>query len=238
MTRPVQLATGVWRIPTVGSDLVNSFAFEEPDGSLTLVDTGIKRVGPRNVVRGLAAMGRRPDEVHRILLTHAHFDHAGGAAGVVRRTGAALLAHEEEAQWPGRGRTPPMRRVSLLRTVLDATRPKLEKVEVGSTFREGDLLDVAGGLRVLHTPGHTAGHCSFLHEPTGVLITGDSLFNWFDRMAYSYALFCSDVPLSRQTADRLAEVDYEVAAFTHGPEIRDRAREKVREFLRAHTRPR
>jgi glyoxylase-like metal-dependent hydrolase (beta-lactamase superfamily II) len=78
------------------------------------------------------------------------------------------------------------------------------------------------------------GHCSFLHEPSGVLITGDSLFNWFDRMRWSYQLFCTDFPLAKQTAERLGEADYEVVAFTHGREIRDAAREKVRTFLRTH----
>jgi glyoxylase-like metal-dependent hydrolase (beta-lactamase superfamily II) len=114
-------------------------------------------------------------------------------------------------------------------------RPRLEVADVASTFSDNQLLDVAGGLRVLHTPGHTMGHCSFLHEPTGVLITGDSLFNFLDRMTWSYAFFCTDFPLSKQTAERLGDADYEVAAFTHGPEIRRDAREKIRDFLRRHS---
>ena len=45
-------------------------------------------------------------------------------------------------------------------------------------------------------------------------------------------MFCTDYAMSQQTADVLGEVDYRVAAFTHGPEIRDNAREAVRGFLR------
>jgi hypothetical protein len=37
--------------------------------------------------------------------------------------------------------------------------------------------------------------------------------------------------MTRQTAHRLGEMDYTVAAFTHGPEIRDGAREQVRAIL-------
>jgi glyoxylase-like metal-dependent hydrolase (beta-lactamase superfamily II) len=102
---------------------------------------------------------------------------------------------------------------------------------VDGTFSDGDLLPVAGGLRVLHTPGHSPGHCSFLHEPSGVLITGDALFNFLDRITYSFAMFCSDAALSRETADRLGEAEYELCAFTHGPEIREDARQAVRRFL-------
>jgi hypothetical protein len=67
------------------------------------------------------------------------------------------------------------------------------------------------------------------------LITGDSLFNFRDRVSWSVAAFCTDFPLARQTAERLGEVDYEVAAFTHGPHMRTNARERIREFLRTHT---
>jgi glyoxylase-like metal-dependent hydrolase (beta-lactamase superfamily II) len=232
MAGPVQLASGVWRIPTIGANLVNSFAFEEADGTLTLVDTGSKGSGPKRVVAGLASLGKRPDQVRRILLTHAHVDHAGGAARVAARTGATLQTHEVEAEHLRAGTTPGYNRHNPIGLLLDLWRPKLEVCEVGATYRDGELLDVAGGLRVLHTPGHTPGHCSFLHEPTGVLITGDSMFNFLDRTTWSFAFFCTDPEMAKDTAERLGDAEYEIAAFTHGPEMRGNARERIREFLR------
>jgi hypothetical protein len=64
-----------------------------------------------------------------------------------------------------------------------------------------------------------------------VLITGDALFNFRHKLTYAPAFLCSNAPLTRETAARLGELDYEVAAFTHGPEMRDRAREHIRGFL-------
>ncbi len=235
MSAAIRLAPGVWRVPTAPRDMVNSFVFEEADGSLTLVDAGVKGLAPRRIAAGIAAIGKQPADVRRILLTHAHSDHAGGVAAVQRATGGAVATHDDEARWVREGRAPPPGRDSLLGRVLGMLPAKLQRCEVASTFSEGEVLDVGGGLRVLHTPGHTMGHCSFLHEPSGVLITGDSLFNWFDRMRWSYRFFCTDFPLAKQTAERLGEVDYEVVAFTHGREIRDRARDKVRNFLRTHS---
>jgi len=235
MSQPVPLAAGVWRLPTAPRDLVNSFVFAEPDGSLTLVDAGVKGMAPKRIAAGLAALGRQPSDVRRILLTHAHSDHAGGVARVQKLTGGGIETHDDEARWVRDGRPPPPNRQTALGRVANLLPARLERAEVVATFGDNQLLDVAGGLRVLHTPGHTMGHCSFLHEPSGVLITGDSLFNWFHRMRWSYQLFCTDFPLSKQTAERLGEADYEVAAFTHGPEIRDGAREKVRDFLRRNT---
>ena len=52
-------------------------------------------------------------------------------------------------------------------------------------------------------------------------------------MTFSLGSLCTDTPLSRRTAHVLGELDYTVAAFSHGPEIRTDAREAVRGFLRA-----
>ena len=93
------------------------------------------------------------------------------------------------------------------------------------------MLEVAGTLRVHHTPVHTPGHVSLLHEDSGVLITGDSIFNMNSRLAWPIAGVCTDFPLTKVTAAVLADVDYRVAAFTHGPHIADGAREQVRGFL-------
>jgi glyoxylase-like metal-dependent hydrolase (beta-lactamase superfamily II) len=108
-------------------------------------------------------------------------------------------------------------------------------VDLASSFADGAVLDVAGGLRVIHTPGHTPGHVSLLHQPSGVLVTGDSVFN-VRGLRYSPRSFCTDIRLSRQTADRLADETFEVAAFTHGAEIRSGAREAIRAFLRGRPR--
>ena len=227
----VELAPGIFRVPTLGRDFINSFVFTEPSGELTLVDAGLKRA-PRRLLAALEAMGKAPSDVTRLVLTHAHADHPGGAARMKRETGAPIHAHVDEARYTPTGLAPPPDRRSFVARVLALVSVRhFEAFDVDETFADGDLLDVAGGLRVIHTPGHTPGHVSLLHEPSGVLLTGDALFNWFGRTTFSMPLSCSDVPLSRETAHRLGDVDYEVAAFMHGPEIRGDARRHVTDFL-------
>jgi glyoxylase-like metal-dependent hydrolase (beta-lactamase superfamily II) len=232
MTSPVRLAEDVWRLPTTPADMVNSFVLAEPDGSLTVVDAGLRGSGPRRIVAGIAALGKEPAGVRRILLTHAHPDHAGGAARLQHLTGASVQTHDDEAKWLRAGRAPGGNRSTMVGSLLDRWRPKLEVCSVDETYSDNQLLDVAGGLRVLYTPGHTMGHCALLHERSGVLITGDALFNVFGRIGWSFRFFCTDFALSKQTAERLGDADYEVAAFSHGPELRRNARERIREFLR------
>jgi glyoxylase-like metal-dependent hydrolase (beta-lactamase superfamily II) len=227
----IQLADSVWRIPTAPFDAVNSYALAEEDG-VTLVDCGLKLAPPR-IVRGLAAIGRSPADVIRIVLTHAHLDHAGGAARMKKRTGAPLHVHEDDERWLARGIQPPVtgRVGGLGRLMQRMPAQRFPAVGDGITFADGDVIPVAGGLTVVHTPGHTPGHVSLLHAPTGVLITGDSIFNVLGTR-WPPSSFCSDVDQNRRTAARLADLDYTTAGFTHGPEIRGTGREKIREFLR------
>lgn len=224
------LADRVWRIPTMPWDLVNTFVFEDDDGSLTLVDCGLPSAPPR-VLAGLAHLGKSPSDVTRILLTHAHGDHTGGAVALQTGTGAPVAIHEEDAGWLAQGRRPPGDSSFLLGRLLNVVfKNRFTPVEAARTFTDGEVLPVAGGLHVVHTPGHTPGHVSFLHPDSGVLITGDAIFN-IRRLRWPVLAFCSDVALTKTTARRLADLDYRVAAFTHGPPVAERAREQVRSFL-------
>jgi len=222
----VELAPAVWRIPTSLGNMINSYAFREPDGTITLVDVGLRWIGARRIRAGLAAIGARPGDVGRIVVTHAHVDHVGSLARVVADTGAEVVAHEREAPYLRDGRTP---------RAVKKKPSRIPAVAVAGQFLDGALLPVAGGLRVVHTPGHTPGHVSLLHEPTGVLVTGDALFN-VRAISYGLSRFCTDPALNRTSADALGDLDFEVAAFTHGPEIRVGAREAVRAFLRGRER--
>ena len=225
----IALGPGVWRIPTAG-DFINSFAFVEEDGSVTLVDTGIKRASSR-IVAGLADIGKHPRDVQRIILTHAHADHAGSAAALLPRTSAdGTVVHAEDAHYVEAGQAAPASGMGKIVQRLPGQ--GFAPVPVTHQAVDSELLEVAGGLQVHHTPGHTPGHMSLLHPASGVLITGDSIFNMAGRMTWPFKAFCTDFPLNKQTAAALADLDYTTAAFTHGPHIDQQAREQVRGFLR------
>lgn len=226
----VALAPGVFRIPTIGAWGTNSFALLDDDGSVTLVDCGLRSAPPR-LVAGLAAIGKHPADVQRIVLTHAHVDHAGGAAEMSRRTGAPVAVHEADAGFVEAGASPPHDPTILTgRIFARLAGGRFPPVEVGERLTAGQVLGAGGGLRVVPTPGHSPGHISLLHEPTRTLITGDAIFNVLG-LRYPARLLCSDVRLSRRTAHVLGELEYDRAGFTHGPEIMDGAREAVRRFL-------
>jgi glyoxylase-like metal-dependent hydrolase (beta-lactamase superfamily II) len=228
----VNLAPGVWRIPLL-RDWVNGFALRDDDGQLTLIDFGLKR-SAKKVLAALEFIGSGPNDVTRLLLTHAHPDHAGGAAEISRHTGRAMEIHSADAEYLTEGKSPPRDSSLLLGRMFNRLGGGgFEAVPVGERLTDDQVLPISGGLRVIHTPGHSPGHVAFLHEPTGVLITGDSIFNVLG-MRWSIASFCTDFMMSKMTAHRLTEVEYTVAAFTHGPEIRDNPQAAIGAFLAKH----
>jgi glyoxylase-like metal-dependent hydrolase (beta-lactamase superfamily II) len=233
VTAAIPIAPSIWRVPTTPFDLVNSFLVRAGDGSFTLVDAGLKSA-PTRITAALTELGAAPTAVTTIVLTHAHADHAGGAAGVAALTGTGITAHVAEAEYVRAGTTPGNDPSLRMGRLMSRTSPGIPAAPVARTMVDGELLE-GSGLRVHHTPGHTPGHCSLLHEATGTLITGDSIWNMRSRRTWPVLAFCTDAALTERTAATLADLDYSTAAFTHGPEIRGTGREAIREFL-AHPR--
>ena len=89
------------RISMPGGSLPYSLAYlvEDDRGRLTVVDSGSPTdEATRGLLGAVEALGRHPDDVAAIVVTHLHADHAGGAAALRAATGAAVLMHAREAE--------------------------------------------------------------------------------------------------------------------------------------------
>ena len=148
------------------------------DSGLTLVDSGMAGDVDR-ILAQIRQLDLDPSNVRSIVITHAHTDHIGGAAGLARRFGAAVIAHRLEAPYLEAADTLPARtRLQKAMTWLGDRFPgNNEGIHVAQRLEDGDRLDVLGGLRVIHTPGHTPGSISLLQEGRGILFCGDLLFH-------------------------------------------------------------
>lgn len=179
-----EVAPGVHRL---GTELVNWYVVEGDDG-LVAVDAGLPSHGDL-MVEQLRALGRKPEDVRAVVLTHAHSDHTG-VAGRLREAGARVLVHGDDAELAAR----PARQQtdgSVLRALATSstarrflwsmargggTRPT--KLPHAETFADDDELDVPGRPKVVHTPGHTAGHCAIHFPAHGALMVGDLMCTW------------------------------------------------------------
>src|SRR5665647_3407800 len=90
--KPKAVARGVWQVGLRG---VNVFLIEAGDG-LVLVDAGLRHSPPR-ITEAIYSLGRLPQDVVAIVVTHTHRDHVGGLAEMMRRTGAEVWMHPADA---------------------------------------------------------------------------------------------------------------------------------------------
>jgi hydroxyacylglutathione hydrolase len=103
--------------------------------------------------------------LEKILLTHGHFDHVGGVRFLKERTGAVVCIHGEDLDW--------MRNAPRQGAMFGLSVPEPPPPDV--LLKEGDVLRLAEQeFRVLHTPGHSPGHVTFLAG--GMAFVGDLIF--------------------------------------------------------------
>jgi len=229
-----QIVPGLYRIPLRLGPFPYVSAYLLTGDELVLVDTGLPK-RHRTFQRALSALGRRPFDVRHILITHHHADHTGGLAKLAEATEARIYVHPADAaitrgdaDTPGPSNTAGvMGKAGKLAARFQPKR--LPHVSIGHELQDDEELPVAGGLRVLHTPGHTPGHVSFLWpEHGGVLIVGDAAASMFGRVNPPVGAFTEDHEAMKRSVAKLAELRFETAVFGHGAPVKRGASARFR----------
>jgi len=151
------------------------------------------------IIEQVEAMGGKT--IDKILLTHIHVDHCGGALALKKRTGAKIGIHRSRAGYLG-----------------------------GEDFQygDGDRIAFGGGeLRVLHTPGHESGHCCFYESGDQVLFSGDHILGFGTAVIRPPD---GDMIAYMRSLERLLEIDIRLILPGHGPLV-GKPEEKIHEYI-------
>ena len=130
--------------------------------------------------------------------------HEGSAARLARREMATGIRGRAAKSLPTRGIC------GALRGLIELAPPR--GVEATDFLKEGDR--VGSGFIVMETPGHVAGHLSFLYEPEGVLFTGDAIAVAHERVSFMSRFLTDDRAAARNSMLRC--IDLAPYAFCPG----------------------
>jgi glyoxylase-like metal-dependent hydrolase (beta-lactamase superfamily II) len=206
---------GVSRIP----GFVNCYVYRAGDETF-LIDTGFWRRA-RSIVRAFREARVPITQVRRLLLTHHHIDHRGGAAYLQEQAHAPVSCHADDAPFvDGREKAP----MSLWMRLFLHARP----APVATVLKEGDSV---GPLTVLHTPGHTPGEVVFYDAARRLLFSGDAVVEHEGHLALPAPQYAANLAQAVQSLDRLRTLPIEVLLPGHGVPVTKRVPDLLSELV-------
>jgi glyoxylase-like metal-dependent hydrolase (beta-lactamase superfamily II) len=233
----MRVADGVFVLPIPrgsreAEGFLNLTLILDDDNGNTLVDTGLP--GQAEVIASaLAGAGIGVLDVGAIIFTHQDLDHVGSGAALVRQSGARASAHAAEAPYI-EGELKPLKPTPEMleqRPQLREMLQRLEHVGLDELLEDGERLDLAGGTRVIFTPGHTPGHISLYLERSRVLVAGDALTAEDGRLHGPNPPVTLDMDEAARSVSRLAELDVETIICYHGGVVNEDANGQLRRVV-------
>src|ERR687890_1500845 len=233
----MRVANGVYvlpipRTPQEPESFLNLTLIVDERNGNTLVDAGLP--GQAEAIgAALLGAGIGVRDLRRIIFTHQDLDHIGSGAALVRQSGARVLAHPADTPYiEGELRplkvTPEMlEQRPQMREVLE----RLDPVGVDEYLEDGARLELAGGIRVIFTPGHTPGHLSLYLERSKVLIAGDALRAERGSLTGPNPSMTLEMGTALQSLRRLAGLEIDTILCYHGGVVSEDANGQLRRVI-------
>ena len=148
------------------------------------------------------------DKLKVVILTHQDIDHIGSLPEIVQNCGRNIKVYAHELDKPYiQGDLPLLK---------DGHIENPPKGKVDDTLIDGQELPYCGGIRVIHTPGHTPGHISLYLKQSKTLVAGDSMYSVNGTLGGMHAPTTLDIKAARQSLKKYLDLDIESVICYHG----------------------
>ena len=227
-----EIASGIYQIRGKRSNI-----FLLADKELTLIDTGMP--GDDSVIREIInKIGRKPEEINHILITHSHMDHTGSLGAIKKTSNAKVVASKLEVDYiEGKKKKWTIGREGfggkIFKTIMFVFETfvwKYEPANVDIPCSGGEILNLFGKIEVIATPGHSPGSLSFYLIEKGIIFVGDALSSIPD-LRPPLRAGCSDYEEAILSVKKISELSFDICCCSHGEPITGEADKKVRALV-------
>lgn len=222
-TPPVTVKEILPRIHWISLGGVNAYLIEDA-GELWLIDTGYPGKGA-SILDALSQVGKRPEDLRHILVTHCHMDHAGGLAELQAACQATVYMHPDDAAMVEDGVgmrehaevSPGLINRLVFRYGIRRVPRIIPAAHADVRLHGGETLPVGKGLDVIHVSGHSAGQLAFLYrDHGGVLFAADTCLHVFRLALFP---FYEQYQQGLQDLKTLASLEFDTLTFGHGKPV-------------------
>jgi glyoxylase-like metal-dependent hydrolase (beta-lactamase superfamily II) len=211
--------------------------------TMILVDAGLP--GQLPILREAIEKAGVPfDRLRMVIITHQDIDHVGGLAAIQKELpDVVTYAHEEEkpyivgekqplklASLEARIDTLPENMKQIYQSMKAAYQNNMARVDV--TLADGEELSNCGGIKIIHTPGHTTGHICLYLKQSKTLIAGDLLSVKDGALMRADPFTNYDTDMAVKSLGKLAEYDIENVICYHGGFYTGNANERIAELAK------
>jgi glyoxylase-like metal-dependent hydrolase (beta-lactamase superfamily II) len=217
---PVAITANIYQVPL---RIVNVFLLCSDNG-LTLIDTG-PRGSKIAIFNAVKKIGYQPYDIKQIVVTHSHYDHAGGLAEILDAVRAPVFMHPLDAQLVGEGvayqfRSGMLNAAFNLFTFNGRIRiPNIHVTPVKNIIpvSDGEWIGSREGLKVIYAPGHWPGQIALFHPlHRGILFAADIAEN---HGHLKISPQNHDLNASMDTLNKILSLPFDIAVFGHGQPI-------------------
>jgi glyoxylase-like metal-dependent hydrolase (beta-lactamase superfamily II) len=223
-----ELGKDLFKIDSFGSNiyLIN-------ENGPTLIDAGFP-VDLPHIWLGLREARLKISQLDLIVATHYHGDHVGTVAFIKKVSSVCAAIHEKDKAY-AIGEEPyerfevPLSRLIFYTLLWPMFRYRPFGIDL--TLKEGDVLDLLGGLEVIHTPGHTIGSICLYSRERKILFSGDLIRNENGILEGPPTQFTPDPEAAANSLKKIADLDFEILLPGHGQVLLEGAGEQFRSLM-------
>jgi glyoxylase-like metal-dependent hydrolase (beta-lactamase superfamily II) len=204
--------------------IVNVFLVDHPAG-LILIDAG-PRGSKALIFEGIRQIGKQPEDLKYIILTHAHHDHSGGLTAILETFPVPVYASPLCAQMVEKGIAfqPQSKLLAfLLRAITLFGVLRLQFLYIQpvkypiKTVQQGDVIPDANGLEVIDAPGHCAEQIALFYPIKEALLFAADCAENLKKLKPSFAYQSASV--NAKTIANLSNFSFSIAVFGHGNSV-------------------